>query len=84
SASPRMMYDEEIAQRIQRLPPRQRDVFHGVLKGLLTKQIAAQLGISDSTVKSARRALLVRMQAETSLELVAMALRGGMTVKTRS
>lgn len=83
-ASPQLMYDEEIAQRIRRLSRREREVFDGVLQGLLNKQIAAQLGISDSTVKSARRTLLGRMQAETSLELIAMALRAGVTIKTRS
>lgn len=84
SAAPQMMYDEEIAQRIRRLSRREREVFDGVLQGLLNKQIAAQLGISESTVKSARRTLLGRMQAETSLELIAMALRGGVTIKSRS
>lgn len=84
SAAPQMMYDEEIAQRIQRLSRREREVFDGVLQGLLNKQIAAQLGISESTVKSARRTLLDRMRAETSLELIAMALRAGVTIKTRS
>lgn len=84
SASPQNMYDEEIAQRIQRLSRREREVFDGLLQGLLNKQIAAQLGVSESTIKSARRALLARMQAETSLELVALALRGGVRIKTRS
>lgn len=83
-ATPENSYDAEIAQRIQHLPRREREVFDGVLQGLLNKQIAAQLGVSESTIKSARRALLARMQVETSLELVAMALRGGVTIKTRS
>lgn len=78
------MYDEQIAQRIQHLPRREREVFDGILQGLLNKQMAARLGISESTVKSARRALMDRMEVETSLELIAMALRGGVTIKTRS
>lgn len=77
-------YDEDIAERIQHLSRREREVFDYVLQGLLNKQIAAQLGIAESTVKSARRALMERMHADTSLELVAMALRGGMTIKNRS
>jgi len=83
-AAPQMMHDEEIAQRIQHLSRREREVLDGVMQGLLNKQIAAQLGVSESTVKSARRALLERMRAETSLELIAMALRAGVTIKTRS
>lgn len=77
-------YNEEIAGRIRRLSRRERDVFDGVLQGLLNKQIAGRLGISESAVKSARRALMSRMQARSSLELIAMALRGGVAVKTRS
>jgi len=84
SAAPQLMYDEEIAQRIKRLSRREREVFDGVLQGRLNKQMAAQLGISESAVKSARHALLGRMQVQTSMELVAMALRGGVTIKTRS
>lgn len=83
-AAPQLMHDEEISQRIQRLSPREREVLDGILQGLLNKQIAAQLGISESTVKSARRALLERMRATTSLELVAMALQAGVKIKTRS
>jgi len=83
-AAPQLMRDEEIAQRIQRLSPREREVLDGVLQGLLNKQMAAQLGISESTVKSARRTLLERMRAATSLELVAMALQAGVKIKTRS
>ena len=78
------IYNEEIAGRIQRLSRRERDVFDGVLQGMLNKQIAGKLGVSESAVKSARRALMSRMQARSSLELITMALRGGLSVKTRS
>lgn len=77
-----LRYDEEIAKRIENLSRRERQVFDGVLQGLLNKQIAAQLGIGESTVKSARRALMERMQAATHVELVVMALRGGV-IKNR-
>lgn len=78
-----MAQDDEIAQRIERLSRREREVFDGVLRGQLNKQIAAQLGVSESTIKSARRALMDRMQAETSKELIAMAIRAGLTIKNR-
>lgn len=80
----RMRHDEEIAKRIRDLSRRERQVLDGVLQGRLNKQIAAQLGISESTVKNARRALMGRMQASKHVELVAMALRGGVTIKSRS
>ncbi|HEY7890570.1 MAG TPA: response regulator [Steroidobacteraceae bacterium] len=80
----RTRFDEEIAKRIQHLSPRERQVLDSVLQGRLNKQIAAQFGISESTVKGARRTLMGRMQASTHVELVAMALRGGVTIKSRS
>lgn len=73
----RTRFDEEIAKRIRHLSRREREVLDGVLQGRLNKQTAAQLGISESTVKNARRSLMQRMQAGTHTELVVMALRGG-------
>ncbi len=84
SAEAELIYDAEIAERIRRLPRREREVLDGVLQGLLNKQIAGPLGVSESTVKSTRRKLLEHMQAETTLELIAMALRAGLKIKTRS
>lgn len=81
---PRYRYDEEIAQRIRRLPHRERQVFDSVLEGRVNKQTAAQLGVAESTVKSTRRALMRRLQATTHVELVAMAIRGGLNLKNRS
>lgn len=80
----RLQYDEEIAKRIEHLSRRERQVFDCILQGFLNKQIAAQLGITESTVKGVRRALLVRMQAKTHVDLIMMALRGGVTIKSRS
>ncbi|HEX8755669.1 MAG TPA: response regulator [Steroidobacteraceae bacterium] len=78
---PQPVCDQEIAQRIQRLSPREREVLDGILEGLLNKQIAALLQISLSTVKSARNALMARLGVKTKVELVAMALRGGLKMK---
>jgi len=78
------MYSEEIARRIQRLSRRERDVFEGVLQGLRNKEIAGKVGVSESAIKSARRMLMTRMQARSRVELITLAVRGGMTIKTRS
>lgn len=78
------MYSEEVAQRIQRLSRRERDVFEGVLQGLRNKQIAGRLGVSEGAIKSGRRMLMNRMQARSRVELITLAIRGGMTIKTRS
>lgn len=77
------MYDEEVARRIQRLSRRERDVFEGVLQGLRNKQIAGKLGVSESAVKSARRMLMSRMQAHSRVELITLAVRGGMMIRIR-
>ena len=79
-----LMYNEEVAQRIQRLSRRERDVFDGVLEGLRNKQIAGKLGVSESAIKSARRMLMSRLRARSRVELFTLAIRGGMTIKTRS
>ncbi|MHB8815674.1 MAG: response regulator transcription factor [Steroidobacteraceae bacterium] len=81
---PRYRYDEEIAQRIRRLSHRERQVFDSVLERRLNKEMAAQLGVAESTVKSTRRALMRRLQATTRVELVMMAIRGGLNLKNRS
>jgi two-component system response regulator FixJ len=78
------MYSEEVARRIQRLSRRERDVFEGVLQGLRNKQIAGKLGVSEGAIKSGRRMLMTRMQARSRVELITLAVRGGMTIKTRS
>jgi two-component system response regulator FixJ len=78
------MYNEEVARRIQRLSRRERDVLEGVLQGLRNKQIAGKLGVSEGAIKSARRMLMSRMQARSRVELITLAVRGGMTIKTRS
>jgi two-component system response regulator FixJ len=76
-------YNQEIARRIQCLSRREREVFDGVLQGLLNRQIAETVGISESAVKSARRGLMSRMGARSSMDLISMARRGGVAIKTR-
>jgi two-component system response regulator FixJ len=78
-----LTYDEGVAKRIQRLSRREREVFDGVLLGLRNKQIAGKLGVSEIAIKSARRMLMSRMQVHSRVELIALAIRGGMTIKTQ-
>jgi FixJ family two-component response regulator len=46
-----------------------------VVTGLLNKQIAAELGTSEATVKAHRAQLMRKMEAESLAELVRMAER---------
>jgi FixJ family two-component response regulator len=50
----------------------ERDVFKLVVKGLLNKQIAADLNVSEITVKVRRSHLMQKMQAKTIVDLVRM------------
>jgi RNA polymerase sigma factor (sigma-70 family) len=57
-------------QRAGRLSPRERDVMQHVVRGRLNKQIAAQLGISEKTVKQHRGRVMEKMEVRSLAELV--------------
>jgi FixJ family two-component response regulator len=55
------------------LTPREGEVFGLVVTGLLNKQIAAQLGTSEITIKQHRHQVMQKMQADSLADLVRMA-----------
>ncbi len=63
------------AHRLARLTPREREVFTLVSRGLLNKQIAAQLGVSMATVKAHRGRLTRKLSVSTVADLVRLADR---------
>lgn len=64
-----------IHQRLDSLTEREREVMSMVIAGLLNKQIAAQLHLSEITVKLHRRHVMDKMGADSLAELVRMCER---------
>ena len=60
------------------LTPREREVMALVVSGLLNKQIAGELGISEITVKAHRGQVMRKMQADSLADLVTIAARLGL------
>lgn len=71
----------ELQERYSTLSAREREVMSLVVSGMLNKQIAGELGASETTVKIHRGRVMQKMQAKSLPDLVRMADR--LTVSNR-
>jgi len=63
----------DLKRRLSSLTPREREVLPLVVSGLLNKQAAAELGISEVTLQIHRGNIMRKMEAGSLAELVRMA-----------
>ena len=66
---------ERLDERYRSLTPREREVMQLVIAGLLNKQIAVELDLSEKTVNVHRGQVMHKMRADSLAELVRMAER---------
>jgi FixJ family two-component response regulator len=64
-----------LRRRAGALSPREAEVMALVVSGMLNKQAARQLGVSEKTIKAHRAKVMQKMQARSLAELVRMAGR---------
>jgi len=73
---------QELRDRYGSLTPREQDVMRLVVSGLLNKQVADELGITESTVKAHRGQVMQKMKANSLADLVKMTARLDQPVAT--
>src|SRR5437899_3203408 len=63
----------DVRKRVKLLSPRETEVFALVVTGMLNKQIASVLGVSEKTIKVHRARVMEKMRAGSVAELVRLA-----------
>ena len=64
---------QDLATRFETLSEREREVLKYVIEGFLNKQTAAQMGVSEVTVKVHRHNIMMKLDAKSLPDLVRMA-----------
>ena len=65
----------DLRRRYESLTPREREVMERVVRGMLNKQIAGEIGTAEKTVKVHRGHIMQKMEAKSLAELVQMSQR---------
>ena len=74
---------DDLRRRYESLTPRERAVMRGIVAGRLNKQIAAEFGTSEATVKEQRGQVMHKMLADSLVALVRIAERLGIRPEER-
>ena len=74
---------QALRDRYESLTPRERDVMALVVSGLLNKQVAGELDITESTVKAHRGQVMQKMKAKSVADLVKMTARLDQNTETK-
>jgi len=69
---------EALRQLVRSLSPRENQVFGLMVRGRLNKQIAYELGTTESTIKAQRRAVMEKLKVQSLAEAVSIAERLGL------
>ena len=64
----------ELRSRYERLTPREREVFLHLIGGQLNKQVAADLQITERTIKMHRSNILQKLEVDSMAEMVRLAV----------
>jgi len=73
---------QSLRARLDTLTPREREVFRLVVRGMLNKQVAYDLGIAEKTVKVHRAQVMQKMGAQSLADLVRFAEKLGIRSST--
>ena len=68
---------ESLRELVARLTPREREVFHLVVRGTLNKQMALELGAAERTIKAHRQRIMQKLKVQSLAEVVSIAERVG-------
>jgi FixJ family two-component response regulator len=68
-----LAHQRQLRQRYERLTPREREVFLHLIGGQLNKQVAADLQITERTIKMHRANILQKLEVESMAEMVRLA-----------
>lgn len=80
--APGSTVDHEIARRAGLLSDRERDVLEVLCRGRSNREIARELGLTESTVKTHVSSLMAKLQVQDRLQVVVLALSQGLVART--